>query len=289
MLGHKRGQCNASPAPIRVKEEEFDEPAPGHVTEQLAALNIDQDEANNIRIDEPQTPHRLDGRRRSSLRPRDLPKAETLVSLNSDARAVLETLGKPGMMSKDAVINESAARAKIENWLDNVPASDTPKRSRKKLSTGPPIKPVYEFDAMLDLPLKKERESESTKKRTSAKPTRSLGRSTSAADRAEFFEYLAQKSKKPVASVFTIEMADIPELEQKARQLRFHARVIAPKFADGSTGDGWLVIGKDEESVKEVFAEVERDVKSGNKRGYLGRLGDIAAGAVITWTILAYS
>ena len=50
MLGHKRGQCNASPTPIRVKDEEFDEPVPGHVTEQLAALNIDQDEANNIRL-----------------------------------------------------------------------------------------------------------------------------------------------------------------------------------------------------------------------------------------------
>ncbi|KAL5527471.1 hypothetical protein ACEPAG_6262 [Sanghuangporus baumii] len=288
MLGHKRGQCSAASTPTRVKMEDFDEPVPGHVTEQLASLNINQDKSSGEWTPEAERPVKLDGRRRSSMHAQKLPKAETLVSLNSDAKAVLETLGKPGMMSKDVVVDESAARAKIENWLDAVPASDTPKRSRQKYSTGPPIKPIYEFDAMLDLPLK---DNESAKKRTRtiARPAKRLGRTSSAADREEFFEQLAQKSKKPVASVFTIEMTDIPELEEKAKHLRFHARVIAPRYADGSTGEGWLVVGKDEESVKEVFAQVEKDVKSGFQRGYMGRLGDFAAGAVMTWTILAYS
>ncbi|KAL5530344.1 hypothetical protein ACEPAF_6602 [Sanghuangporus sanghuang] len=286
MFGHKRGQCSAAPTPTRVKVEDFDEPGPGHVTEQLASLNINQDKLDGEGVPEAKRLAIVDERRRSLVRTQKLPKAETLVSLNSDAKAVLETLGKPGMMSKDVVVDESAARAKIENWLDAVPASDTPKRSRQKYSTGPPIKPLYEFDAMLDLPLK---DNESAKKRTAARLPKRLGRTSSAADREEFFEQLAQKSKKPVASVFTIEMTDIPELEEKARQLRFHARVIAPKYADGSTGEGWLVVGKDEESVKEVFAQVEKDVKSGFQCGYMGRLGDFAAGAVITWTILAYS
>jgi len=73
-----------------------------------------------------------------------------------------------------------------------------------------------------------------------------------------------------------------------AKRLEFYARVIAPKYSDGTTGIGWLVIGSDKSSVEDVFREVESDVKN-NIDHVLTQAYGGAIGAIVAWTCLAYS
>lgn len=290
MLGHKRGQCDMDSTATKVKEEDADESKAAELVTDLAALHIDKNGCNEHEAGKMKSRFASAGRHSSPAMPWQLVKQDTLASLTSNEKAVLETLGTPGIMAKDDVVNESAARAGVERWLDSIPRSASPKRSSQKHLTGPPIVPSRDLDAVFDIPPPR-KNNEISKKRSIAKTAKPLVRASNAAERGHFFEELAQKSKKPVAGVFTVDMKDIQALEETAKHLNLHAHVIAPKYADGSTGMGWLVVGRDEESVREVFSEVEREVKStrASSGGCMSTLGSLLTGAVVAWTLLAFS
>lgn len=104
-------------------------------------------------------------------------------------------------------------------------------------------------------------------------------------DRTTFYRKLMEKSNNRVASVYAVNADDIRELEAHAKRLNIKAKGIYPKYANGEIGDGWLVIGREMESIEQVFERVESEAK--NQSGYV--LGGAAMGAVATWTILAFS
>ncbi|KAH8118421.1 hypothetical protein DFH11DRAFT_1698129 [Phellopilus nigrolimitatus] len=269
MLGHRRGQCTPTELAVVVSNDE-----PSDLSAQLKSLCIDNVYDSE---EEKEEDKQRRTKRRSSVVP---PKAaETLVSLASGDKAALEVLGQPGMMTNTVVeVDEKATRANIERWLENVPRSVSPSRRSHKRLSRPPVTPSSAqsvFDLLLEAPSNKE----TSRKRSSARTAKPLGRTSSVAERDDFFASLSEKSKKPIASVFTVDMSDIRELEENAKRLKFHARVIAPKYADGTTGDGWLVIGKDSSSVEELFREVEKDVK-GSKRSVSTAVGGGAVCAI---------
>ncbi|TDL29371.1 hypothetical protein BD410DRAFT_779769 [Rickenella mellea] len=291
MLGHKRGKCttpsSASPS-ISAKPDQGDVTL---ATEALAGLRILSDnvatdqtpkksatpkrrvlqelrvQTRNVNQEQTSTPKNDTTRRRASA---PLEKAETLASLSPDDKALLEALNMPGVMKDDyVVVDEEERKAGVHRWLQSVPcsASGTPSKEVFDAATNP--------DAEIDI----------HSVISTAKPGRS---SSSVEDRAAFLDMLVEKSKAPVASVFTVDLSDIRELEESAKKLKFHARVIVPKYSDGTTGEGWLVIGRDEKSVKSVFDQVEKDVKSSDG-SFRVALKSGAVGAATAWLCLAYS
>ncbi|THH11740.1 hypothetical protein EW145_g481 [Phellinidium pouzarii] len=277
MLGHKRGQCQTtSEAPESPKLFSAPMVEQANLSAQLQSLQID----TRGNEDEEEREQRT-ARGRSSVLPTK--KSETLVSLASSEKATLDASGHPRMMTDGvAELDGKGTRASIEKWLESVPPSESTGDTHKSLS-----RPSVEPSLPLDLFGVLSRDSHSGK-RSLANTAKPLGRTSSAIERDVFFKTLAERSKKPVASVFTVEMNDIYELEQNAKRLKFHARVIVPKFADGTTGDGWLVIGKNSSSVDEVFRQVEKDVKGG--KGFVSTaVASGAAGSIMAWMYLAFS
>ncbi|EJD01355.1 uncharacterized protein FOMMEDRAFT_169493 [Fomitiporia mediterranea MF3/22] len=271
MLGHKRGQCSVD---TTNKVVTMDEPC--GVSEQLATLRIgDPDGSEEIdgnnkadKVDE------CDRRRHFSEGFQEPTNVETPepASHTSEGNTARKSGVKRGAQSRD-VIADPDTSSKIQHWLEGVPAAECLKGSRRKRLSVPPVEPPRDFDAMIDLP-QQQQKSAITKSHRLPNTAYMLERTSSVTEREQFFSQLVQKSKKPIAGVFTIDMKEIRELEQHARRLNFHARVIAPEYADGTTGLGWLVVGKDEDSVKKLFSEVEGDVKSGHS--YMATLGTVA-------------
>lgn len=169
-------------------------------------------------------------RRSSALPP---PRAATLISLASGDIAVLDALGKPGMMSDVVDENEKGVKNGIEKWLENLPPSDSPKQ-RQKRSPRPSV--LDSSPDMLDF-IRDSSNLGSMRQRPSlARSAKPVGRASNAHELKAFFTALTEKTRKPVVSVFTIDMRDIHELEENAKRLKFHARVIAPEYTDGTTG-----------------------------------------------------
>ena len=106
-------------------------------------------------------------------------------------------------------------------------------------------------------------------------------------EREMFLKDLEGKSKHAVTKVFTISMTGIQGIEENAKHLKLHARIIAPKYVNGVTGDGWLVIGQDEAHVENIYSKICKEVK---KSGTLNAsIKGGAVGAIAAWLCLAYS
>lgn len=264
MRGHKRDQCFTQTTPRAETMDKSDD-----LARVLKNLHI---QSGN---EETRTPTKATPKKQTPAAPA---RTETLLSLSSDDKAELDGLSKAGMMKDESVDDDiGTIKADIQRWLETGPLSPSRLSNRFKQSS---VSPRDSADSNPSLTTSRYGSVAST-----AKP---LGRTSSLEEREVFLNILAEKSKKPVASVFTISMCDIHELEENAKKHRFHARVIAPKYADGTTGDGWLVIGREANSVDHLFDEVARDVKGG-MRSTVGTLGSGAVGAAAAWLYLAFS
>ncbi len=282
MLGHKRGQCH-SQSPETPSTTISRASADTDITQGLRSLHIQPlDRATE------ETPEVGE----QKVKPKKgLERAETVASLCSEDQAALEELSKPGIMA-DVYEEEDlrARRAGIQRWLEAVPDSNR-RRSGIGTKDSIPRAAVTQGIATLQVDVPPGGSRNLATSESLASTAKPLGRTSSMEERNEFLNTLAEKSKKPVASVFTIAMADIHELESNAKRLKFHARIIAPRFADGTTGDGWLVIGREGNSVDEIFEQVAEDVRRSHRgpSTVVNRVSSGAVGAVVAWLYLAFS
>lgn len=187
--------------------------------------------------------------------------------------------------SKNRSRPRTRAEARVQQWVDeNGPPSPTSSEATEQTDQ------EQETEQEDQAPLSENPPSETSKDSSVIEIARPIGRTNSSVERARFLKHLVAKSKTPAASIFTINMADIEELKVNAAKLKLEARVIAPKFEDGTVGDdGWLVIGKESHSVDELFEQVKRDLKKPGGTGLVRHLGSGVLGAVAVWTYLAYS
>jgi hypothetical protein len=131
----------------------------------------------------------------------------------------------------------------------------------------------------------------------------------SAEARELFLLRLDTTSTAPSATVYVLPKADIPALEHAAMKLGFHSRVVLDhkenqtqklggvgKGEENENDNGWLILGRDERAVQELYEGVKLGKVDGGSTGNLrgtGRLsaaaGGMIVGAVATFTGLAYS
>lgn len=263
MLGHKRGQCSpAKETSLKAKLEE------DGLETKMQALQIttafhDEDE-KKLRA----------ARRRSSLRP---PVAETVLSLSSDDKAVLDILATPGMMSDDPDQKDG----ELKKWLETVPVAKAGASQRRKSSRIPDV-------VKLEMPTKA---LEELVQLTLARKPSSLNRTYSVQRREEFMESLEEKLDRPKTIIVPISPEDIEAVKEEALKHKLHARIIrliSSKSAKEER-DGWLVIGADRTTVEEVFERVKADEQK-KRKGILPKtLASGALGAVATWIVMAYA
>ena len=221
MLGHKRGLClmpgkNETPSPRTEAPFKLE---PVDLTETFKNLKLEAQDDKKERS----------SRRRSSAIPQ---KTETLLSLATGVQDELDALAKPGIMSDNVPEeDEGVAKANVQKWLHDL--ERTTANDGRKHTCGIPN--TFSPPRTTEFSHKKENALR-TPRGSLADTAQPLGRMTTDDEREAFFQTLAEKSKKPVACVFTIDMEDIPELAINAKRLKFHARVIAPKYSDGTTG-----------------------------------------------------
>lgn len=204
---------------------------------------------------------------------------EELMSLASEDKAVLHALAKPGMLSNDVASLDCKERLnRLDDWLGKV---ETPKRGRRGRPSLPPELPSRRiFDEIL---VKQERPRSVSPEKRGIKGAAPLQRMSSSAEREQFLEDLVHNSKKGMANIYQVELQDVEGLEEKAKQLKLHVR----KFADKSTGRGWLVVGTDMTDVDRAFHCVANGSKGGSS--LISTLGTLATGAVVCWMYLAFS
>ena len=107
----------------------------------------------------------------------------------------------------------------------------------------------------------------------------------------EFLTWLERKARLAVATCHTIDVDDIPLVESSAKRLKFFAKVLVPKYSGGKIKDALLVLGRDSDSVEELFKRIEEDVTSVGRKGsgtFSHLLVGGALGAIATWAVYAY-
>jgi len=129
-------------------------------------------------------------------------------------------------------------------------------------------------------------ESSSHTSSASSASSKDLMRSMSVEQRDEFLNNLVKTSKAPPATAFVLPADEILTAQLSANKLGFYTRVFDLK----KSGEGWLFIGMDKQSVDDLFAGVEsgakKDVGGG---GFKAVASGVVAGAVATWTGLAFA
>lgn len=120
---------------------------------------------------------------------------------------------------------------------------------------------------------------------TSSATSKHLMRSMSVEERHDFLDGLVRTSKAPPASVFVLPMGEIQSTEISATHLGFHCRTI-----DLGNGEGWLIMGMEMKAVEVLFTSVQGDASKKNGGCcFKAAAGGAVAGAVATWTALAFA
>ncbi|KAI0068556.1 hypothetical protein BV25DRAFT_1866549 [Artomyces pyxidatus] len=253
-----------------------------------AVESLDLSQAlGSMRLETPHVEH-TEVRRTSKLH------GASLVSLSTDSSEILRSLAQPGMMGDDSD-EEEAMNSKI---LKKAGDLKTPTRARRKLEKGR-IMP-----GTLDTPGSSFVHTEpSQSQATQASPpplvaidspstvsqigsTRRLARSMSIEERAAFLNGLAEISRSPPATVYTVPLPELPSIQRSATRLGFHTRVVTPEKGSKET-NGLLVIGTDVHAVEKLFDKLTREVQGGS--GLRSAAGGAVVGAVATFTGLAFA
>ena len=121
-----------------------------------------------------------------------------------------------------------------------------------------------------------------------AKP---LGRSMSFEQRSLFLQQLSRSSGMAPATLVSLPLADLDNVQRDAEKVGFHVRVLPSR---GDCDNKWVVLGTEEEAI-DLLAEkfLEEEKRSTRVEGKGGKLtavaGGVVFGAVATWTGLAFS
>lgn len=260
--------------------------------------------------------------RRSSVKPPAFAEA-SLASISTDANEVLNRLLQPGIMNDE--IGDDERRVNVERWQNLVTPSKatkakprmpgtliTPSTTKSSVGAGelssfmvgnrPPsqvkveeTKPRARISSALqpaptlaveedftDLVATQQAISSShfSSSSTGSQP---LARSMSVEERHTFLNNLAATSQAPPATVFVLPIAEIPAEQQSAMKLGFYCRSVVLM-----NGLGWLIIGMDQQAVEGLFASVQGTAKGISGGALRAAAGGAVAGAVATWTGLAF-
>lgn len=261
--------------------------------------------------------------RRSSVKP-PLRVEVTLESLSAESSEILNGLLQPGMLDDDAELYEEERKATMSRWQSTLaspvrPEKTAPARMPGTLftpsTTRASLGPVSPAAVLNTLPTSNEGTetfmqipgdffAPPTTRKLSPEPTvlevvpaqndptsmvnsisgKHLMRSMSADERHEFLNDLVKTSKAPPATVFVLPMGEIHMVQRSARSLGFHSHVVP--FGNG---EGWIIIGMDGQAVEDLCGKVEIGVKDEYGGKLKAAAGGAFAGAVATWTGLAFS
>lgn len=174
-------------------------------------------------------------------------------------------------------------------------ASPQESKPRIRQSGGPlQLAPTLPADAYLlgSQPISNYKPSQSpASSNNSATSHPPLVRSMSVEERHDYLTHLTTTARFAPASVFVLPIDEIPGEQRAAHKLGFYARAV--DVADGQ-GLGWLIIGMEEQAVQDLYLKLTGTIHGGVKaNGEGGKglavVGGAVAGAVITFTGLAYS
>ena len=110
-----------------------------------------------------------------------------------------------------------------------------------------------------------------------------LTRSMSVEERATFLDGLAELSRGPPATVYSIHVLELQHMAESAKKLGFHTGVVLPKT--GPREEGLLVLGRDLRAVEDLAARLSQE--GPKQSGVRAIAGGVVAGAVATFTGLA--
>ena len=117
-----------------------------------------------------------------------------------------------------------------------------------------------------------------------------LVRSMSFEQRSLFLQQLSDSSGMAPATLVSIPLADLDNVQSDAEKVGFHIRVLP----GGEDNNKWVVLGTEQEAIdllEKKFLEEEK--RSTRVKGQGGKLtavaGGVVFGAVATWTSLAFS
>ena len=217
----------------------------------------------------------------------------SLASLSTNAIEIVNGILQPGMMSNANDEDEGATQL-VHPWQETVSKADR-RRKEGRLMPGTlaspgssflPTEPASSQDAKHVSAISKADLDESLPRTTHIKP---LAQSMSVEERRAFLDGLAEISKAPPATVYTLPVDDLAPIQQSASKLGFHTRalLLSSKSEDE---DGLLIVGKDTSAVDAVYERLSRDVKKGaGLRAINAVAGGAVVGAVVTFTGLAFS
>ena len=220
----------------------------------------------------------------------------SLASLSTNANEIVNGILQPGMMSNVNDEDEGATQL-VYSWRETVDIFSKADRRRKEGRLMPgtlaspgssflPTEPASSQDAKHMSAISKANLDESFPRTNRAKP---LAQSMSVEERRVFLDGLAEISKAPPATVYTLPVGDLALIQQSASKLGFHTRalLLSKKSEDE---DGLLIIGKDSSAVDVVYERLSRDMKKGaGVRAINAVAGGAVVGAVVTFTGLAFS
>jgi hypothetical protein len=240
----------------------------------------------------------------------------SLASLSTTSREVLNLISQPGMM-RDNSIDDHAPRAnmrmrQVVHWQETLQViSDGPSPSSlAQTATDPVIHASSRSRSVMpgtlltpdssifgtpggspppELSSSVAASSISTPSSLLSTP-RPLARTLSVEERAAFLDGLIDSTRAPPASVFSLPMNEIYQIQHAAAKVGFYSRVV-PSKAEG--GEGWLILGSDDRAVHLLFEGISQRQQENQRRtggrGLTVAAGGAVVGAVATFTGLAFS
>jgi len=110
-----------------------------------------------------------------------------------------------------------------------------------------------------------------------------LARSMSVEERMTFLDGLAEVSRGPPATVYSIHIHELHHVAESARKCGFHTGTVFHKT--GTMEEGLLILGRDLRAVEDLLAKLSRETPK--QSGIRAVAGGAVAGAVATFTGLA--
>ena len=299
--GHPRSGCPYSDdSPLTEKQNNIQKApvATNNIINALGSMHIAS--TNPERVENTKATIRSH-RRRSSIHPPQLARAETLLSLSSNSQEIVERLLQPGMFDDDTDDDAGDAKGKkttkIVQWQETVQLATPSKKSKpavKMPGTLTTPSPETSRESLTTLPNKQETHPpdmsalDSSNSVTSSTPSphrsKPLVRSMSMEQREAFVSNLTNASG---ATIYVLPASDIHSIQASAIKFGLHARIVMS--VDNDDPQGLLVLGQDEKAVHKLCKKVE----TASKKMPSSRMGAVAGGAVVgavgAWAGLAFA
>ncbi|KAF8558716.1 hypothetical protein OG21DRAFT_1503670 [Imleria badia] len=280
-------------------------PADDEISSQLSSLHIVNPAEESRRVSMPRTGKK--SHRRLSVRFALIPE-QTLASLSPTDTHLVEQLLQPGIISDvvspqdrvahvlewrktlddDDPCKEEPTEVKVEP-LSNSTVSPLSRRMPCTLSTPTPSLATTEPVTDQGIGGSALNMNETVYLLPDVQKPQPLSRSMSFEQRSLFLQQLSHSSGVSPATLVSIPLADLDNVQNEAEKLGFHVRVLP----GGEDKNKWVVLGTEEEAIdlleKRFLEEEKRSTRVKGKDGKLTAVaGGVVFGAVATWTGLAF-